>query len=163
MSRRQRRPSPAVAAPGGRPSPSAAAPSHRSLRVAEQMRHLLAEHLARGEAHEPELDARSLTISEVRLSPDLRSARVFASELGRPLSDAAMAALQRVAGRLAGRLGREMNLKYAPRLQFVPDELFDHAARLERVLMDERGRINPANADADADAATEEDDADARA
>lgn len=149
MSRR-RRGTPAAAP--GHPSPS---PSHRHLRVAEQMRHLLAGHLGRGEAHEPELDARSLTISEVRLSPDLRNARVFVSELGRPLSGEAMAALQRAAGRLAGRLGREMNLKYAPRLHFVPDELFDHAAKLERVLSDERGRINPANADAaeeDADA-----------
>ena len=135
--------------------------SHRHLRVAEQMRHLLAEHLGRGEAHEPELDARSLTISEVRLSPDLRTARVYASELGRPLSAEAMAALQRAAGRLAGRLTREMNLKYAPKLHFVPDELFDHAARMERMLSDERGRINPANAGADAD--TVEEDADAGA
>ena len=134
------------------PGPSS---SHRHLRVAEQMRHLLAEHLARGEAHDPELDGRSLTISEVRLSPDLRTARVFASELGRPLSGEAMAALQRAAGRLAGRRTREMNLKYAPRLHFVPDEVFDYAAKIERVLSDERDRINPDHtspAEEDADA-----------
>jgi ribosome-binding factor A len=70
-----------------------------------------------------------------------------------------MAALRRAAGRLAGRLTREMNLKYAPKLHFVPDELFDHAARMERMLSDERGRINPANADSD----TVEEDADAGA
>jgi len=117
--------------------------SHRHLRVAEQMRHLLAEHLGRGEARDPELDGRSLTISEVRLSPDLRAATVFTSELGRPLSEEAAAALRRAAGRLAGRLTREMNLRYAPRLTFVADEVFDYASKIERVLIEERGRINP--------------------
>ena len=126
--------------------------SHRHLRVAEQMRHLLAEHLGRGEARDPALDGRSLTISEVRLSPDLRAATVFTSELGRPLSDEAAAALRRAAGRLAGRLAREMNLRCAPRLTFVPDEVFDYAAKIEQVLIEERGRINPLSGEEDTDA-----------
>jgi ribosome-binding factor A len=119
------------------------APSQRQLRVAEQMRHILAEGLVRGELHEPILESRSITISEVRISRDLRSATVFASELGRPLSAEAVAALRRASRMLAGRLARAMNLKYAPRLEFVADELFDHAGRIEHILADERQRIAP--------------------
>jgi ribosome-binding factor A len=128
-----------------------AAPSQRQLRVAEQMRHVIAEALMRGELHQPDLAGRSITVSEVRVSRDLRSATVFASELGRPLSEEARGALQRSARELAGRITRAMNLKYAPRLEFVADELFDEAARFERLLSDERAR-SPAEGEDDAGA-----------
>lgn len=118
-------------------------PSQRQLRVAEQMRHVIAEALLRGEVHDPELDAHSITVGEVRVSRDLRQATVFASELGRPLSKEAASALQRAARTLAGRITREMNLKYAPRLVFVADELFEHAARMESLLR-EATRTSPA-------------------
>jgi ribosome-binding factor A len=123
------------------------APSQRQLRVAEQMRHILAESLMRGELHEPDLDSRSITISEVRISRDLRAATVFASELGRPLSAESAAALQRAARMLAGHLARTMNLRYAPRLEFVADELFDHAERIEHLLADERHRTTSGSDD----------------
>ena len=61
-------------------------PSQRQLRVAEQMRHLLAEHLIRGELHDPRLARRHLTVAEVRVSRDLKSATVFTTELGGELT-----------------------------------------------------------------------------
>lgn len=111
-------------------------PSQRQLRVAEQMRHLLAEHLLRGELHDPRLAGRSLTVAEVRVSRDLKAATVFIAELGRALAPEVLTALQHAAAHLGGRLAREMHLKYAPKLRFVPDETFAHAARIEQLLHD---------------------------
>lgn len=117
-------------------------PSQRQLRVAERMRHLLAETLMRGEVHDVRLEAASITVAEVRVSRDLKHATVFATELGRPLSADAHAALEQAAPMLAGRLAREMHLKYAPRLRFVADALFDEADRVERLLAEERARLH---------------------
>lgn len=139
---------------------AAAPPSHRHLRVAEQMRHILAANLGRGEVHDPGLDGRSVTIGLVKVSRDLRAATVFAAELGRPLSEEARAALGRAAGRLAGRLAREMNLKYAPRLRFVADDSFDEAARMEGLIGEARAALPPADPAAPVD---EGGDGDARA
>lgn len=124
-------------------------PSQRQLRVAERIRHLLAESLMRGEVHDRRLEAASVTVAEVRVTKDLRHATVFATELGRPLSAAARAALEQAAPQLAGRLARQMHLKYAPRLHFVADALFDEAARIERLMVEERARLHLLAADED--------------
>jgi ribosome-binding factor A len=116
------------------------------------MRHVLAEALLRGEVHEPLLAGRSITVSEVRVSRDLKAATVFAAELGRPLSEDAARGLRRAVGHLAGRLAREMNLKYAPRLEFVADPLFDTAAHMERLIGEERDRIRPEEDEDDGEA-----------
>lgn len=126
-------------------------PSQRQLRVAEQIRHLLAEDLMRGEIHDTRLAGRSVTIGEVRVSRDLRHATVFASELGGRIHPAALAALEQASARLGGRMARRMNLKYAPRLHFVADELFDEAARMERLLAEERARLPRQPQDEDED------------
>ncbi|MCS6878128.1 MAG: 30S ribosome-binding factor RbfA [Geminicoccaceae bacterium] len=118
-----------------------AEPTQRQLRVAEQMRHLIAEALLRGEIRDPRLQGRSVTIAEVRVSRDLRHARVFATELGKPLSAEAAAALARAAPWLGGHLARAMHLKFAPKLEFVADTLFERADRVERLLADERARL----------------------
>ena len=112
-------------------------PSQRQLRVGEQIRHLLAEDLMRGEVHDRRLEGVSITISEVRVSPDLRHAAVFTSQLGGNLERAVLDALQHAAPYLAGRLARQMHLKYAPRLKFLRDETFQEAERIERLLTDE--------------------------
>lgn len=108
--------------------------SQRQLRVAEQMRHLLAEHLLRGELHDPRLAHASLTVSEVRVSRDLKNATVFTAALGSEPSPEVLAALQHAAAHLGGWLARQMHLKYAPRLQFVADESFARADRIERLV-----------------------------
>jgi ribosome-binding factor A len=121
-----------------------AGPTQRQLRVAEQIRHLLAEALLRGEVHDPRLQGVSVTIAEVRISRDLKQATVFATELGQKLKLETRKVLERAAPFLAGRVARGMNLKYAPRLHFVADELFDEAARMERLLSDALATIEPA-------------------
>jgi ribosome-binding factor A len=113
-------------------------PSQRQLRVAEQMRHLLAEQLLRGDLRDPRLANRNLTVAEVRVSRDLKSATVFTTELGGELTQETATALQQAASYLGGWLARQMHLKYAPRLRFVPDETFAYAARIGELLRDAR-------------------------
>ncbi len=98
------------------------------------MRHLLAEHLMRGDLHNRHLETVNVTVSEVRMSRDLRQAQVFVAELGQDAQPATLAALERVAPALAGRLAREMNLKYAPKLRFEADTSFSYAARIDSLL-----------------------------
>ena len=104
---------------------------------------MLAECLLRGEVHDPRLAAKSITIGEVQVSRDLKTATVFAAELGAMVSDATIEALQQAAPRLAGRIAREMNLKYAPKLRFVADDSFERAAAMERLLAEARERMRP--------------------
>jgi ribosome-binding factor A len=115
---------------------SGAAPSQRQLRVGEQMRHLLVEHLVRGDLHNRHLESVSITVSEVRMSRDLRNAHVFVTELGRDVQQATLEALGRVAPLLGGRLAREMNLKYAPKLRFEADTSFSYAAKIDNLLQE---------------------------
>ena len=122
----------------------AQAPSQRQLRVAEQIRHLLAEALMRGELRDPRLDGVSITVGEVRIGRDLRHAQVYVTELAGPIRPEVLEALGRAAPRLAGRVARDIRLKYAPRLEFVADSLFDEAARMERLVSDAVARIRPA-------------------
>ena len=109
-------------------------PSQRQLRVAEQVRHLLAEHLTRGDLHDRHLERVSVTVSEVRMSRDLRHAQVFVAELGEEVQPVTLDSLARVGPFLAGRLAREMNLKYAPKLRFEPDTSFAYAAKIDSLL-----------------------------
>jgi len=104
---------------------SSAAPSQRQLRVGEQIRHLLAEHLMRGDLHNRHLQTVSITISEV-----------YVAELGQDAQPATLEALGRVAPVLSGRLAREMNLKYAPKLRFEADTSFSYAARIDSLLQE---------------------------
>ncbi|MCC2662937.1 MAG: ribosome-binding factor [Geminicoccaceae bacterium] len=92
--------------------------SQRQLRVGEGLRHVLAELLLRGEVHDPALGEAHLTISEVRVTPDLRHALVFVTELGGELRPELQQALARAAPRLRGEAARRMRLKYAPELSF---------------------------------------------
>lgn len=122
------------------------APSQRQLRVGEAIRHELARQLTRGETHDPRLDGVSLTVAEVRVSPDLRQATVFVSELGRQLTDEVAAALDDAAPELRGHLARALHLRYAPHLSFVADASFDEADRIGRLLAAAR-RASPRSDD----------------
>ena len=122
----------------------AVGPSQRQLRVAEQIRHLLVGALTRGELRDPRLDGVSITVGEVRIGRDLRHALVYVTELAGPIRPEVLEALNRAAPRLAGRVARDIHLKYAPRLEFVADSLFDEAARMERLVSDAVARIRPA-------------------
>ena len=108
--------------------------SQRQLRVGEAMRHELAGMLARGELRDPVLEDVQVTVSEIRVARDLKSATAFVVELGGELRPEVQDALTRAAPYLGGRLARALRLKYAPRLRFVPDTSFAEAARIDSLL-----------------------------
>ena len=124
-----------------RRSPALAGQSQRQLRVGEELRHLLAELLLRGEVHDPELAEAHLTVAEVRVTPDLRQAVAFVTELGGELRPELQRALARAAPRLRGEVARRMRLKYAPELTFQADPSFREAARIEALLAQERSTL----------------------
>ncbi len=115
------------------------APSHRQLRVGEELRHALSHILARGELRDPALVDLNLTVTEVRLSPDLRSATAFVVPLGGGGLEAAVAALNRASGFFRSRLAQTVALRHAPRVAFAPDRSFDEAGRIDAIL--ERPRV----------------------
>ena len=115
------------------------APSHRQLRVGEELRHALSRILARGELRDPSLVDLNLTVTEVRLSPDLKNATAFVVPLGGGGLEAAVAALNRAGGFFRGRLAREVALRHAPRVAFSPDRSFDEARKVDEIL--ERPRV----------------------
>ncbi len=124
-----------------RRSPAGTGQSQRQLRVGEGLRHVLAELLLRGEIHDPVIAEAHLTISEVRMTPDLRHAVVFVTELGGELRAELSQALARAAPRLRGEVARRLHLKYAPELSFRADISFREAARIEALLAEERSTL----------------------
>jgi ribosome-binding factor A len=117
-----------------RRSPAAKAPSQRQLRAGELIRHALVDILAHEELREPDLEGVSVTVSEVRMSPDMKHANAFVAPLGRGDAKKTAAALNRIARFLRGRLGRQIELRYTPELKFMPDESFDAAEHISALL-----------------------------
>jgi ribosome-binding factor A len=124
-------------------------PSQRQLRVGEGLRHVLAELLLRGEVHDPLLSESQLTVAEVRVTPDLRHAVVYVTELGGELRTEVRQALGRAAPFLRGEAARRMHLKYAPELAFEADRSFSEAARIEGLLAAERRTLERQREDDD--------------
>ena len=110
--------------------------SVRQLRVGEELRHILAEILARGDLRDPDLAGRSITVSEVRVSPDMRNATAFVLPLGGGDEDVVVAALGRAATFLRNEVGRKLHLKYLPNLSFLRDTSFDTARDIDKLLAD---------------------------
>lgn len=117
-----------------------AGPSQRQLRVGELIRRRLSEVFARAEVHDPELNALSITVGEVRASPDLKVATVFVMPLGGGQVDLALAALERNKGELRRAVAKSLTLKFAPELRFRPDETFDRMDETRRLLAEDRVR-----------------------
>jgi ribosome-binding factor A len=108
--------------------------SPRQRRIGEALRHALSAILRDGECRDPALRDVSITVTEVRISPDLRNASVFVMPLGGVNATEALAGLKRSAGFLKGRVAREVALRFAPHLVFTLDPAFDQAARISRLL-----------------------------
>lgn len=106
----------------------------RQLRVGELVRHALSEMLIRADVHDPVLAAHTVTVPEVRMSPDLRLATIYVMPLGGRDQAEIIAALERNKKYLRGEISRRINLKFAPDIRFMIDERFDEAARIERLL-----------------------------
>ena len=109
-------------------------PSARQLRVGEEVRHGLARILARGELHDPALAQTTITVTEARMSPDLKHATVFVMPLAGAHAPEVIAGLKRSATFLRGLLAREVTLRFAPTLAFLLDTSFEHANRISELL-----------------------------
>jgi ribosome-binding factor A len=113
-------------------------PSQRQLRAGELTRHALVEILREEEVNDPDLAGVSVTITEVRMSPDLRNATVFVEPLGGAHADTVVKALNRHHKFLRGRLGHAIEMKFTPALKFLHDETFNEAARMSALFQDPR-------------------------
>jgi ribosome-binding factor A len=112
----------------------AAGPSQRQLRVGELIRHALAEMLARGEIHDDVLASHVVTISEVRMTADLRLASIYVMPLGGKDVKPVLVALERAKKSIRAEVARSVNLKFAPDVRFLADESFDEVLRIDEVL-----------------------------
>ena len=108
-------------------------PTQRQLRAGELTRHALVEVMREEEISDPALEGVSVTVTEVRMSPDLRHATVFVEPLGGSHAQEVVEALNRAAKLLRGRLGRHIDMKFTPDLRFLHDESFNEAARMDRL------------------------------
>jgi ribosome-binding factor A len=110
--------------------------SVRVLKVGERVRHILSELLARGEAHDEVLTAHSVSVTEVRMTPDLRNANAYVKPLLGKDEGEVLKALRTNTAFFQREVAKRLGLKFAPRLQFRADESFDEADRIERLLAD---------------------------
>ena len=110
--------------------------SVRLLKVGEQVRHVLSELLLRQEVHDDVLTAHSVSVTEVRMSPDLRHATVFVKPLLGKDDDVVLKALRTNIAFFQRELAGRLKLRFAARLKFLGDESFDEAARIEALLRD---------------------------
>ena len=117
-----------------------AGPSQRQQRVAELVRHALAEVLSRGDIQDPVLTSHVVTVPEVRMSPDLKLATAYIMPLGGQDERPVIEALERTKKVLRQEVARRVNLKFAPDLRFRRDETFEEAARIDALLRSEKVR-----------------------
>jgi ribosome-binding factor A len=108
--------------------------SQRQLRVGELVRHAIADMLARGDVHDPVIEAHLITVPEVRMSPDLRLATIYVMPMGGRDATEVVAAFDRHKKYLRAEIAHRINLKFAPDIRFRVDERFDEAERIDRLL-----------------------------
>ena len=102
--------------------------------MGEEVRHVLAELFARGEFRDPDLAGETVTVTEVRISPDLKNATAFVARLGRSDVEALLPALKRVAPWLRREVAHRMRLRIAPALSFQPDAALEYAMHVDALL-----------------------------
>jgi ribosome-binding factor A len=125
-------------------------PTQRQQRVAELIRHALAEVLSRGDIQDDVLTNNVITIPEVRMTPDLKLATAYVMPLGGKDEAAVIKALDKNKKVLRQEVARRVNLKFAPDLRFLRDESFDEAARIDALLRTEKVMRDTAKPDAGA-------------
>ncbi len=123
---------------------SSKGPSQRQLRVGELIRRVVSEVLLRGDIHDPELAHVSVTVGEVRATPDLRQALVFVLPLGGQNADVVIEALNRNKSEVRRAVNKELSLKYSPELKFMYDQTFDQMDETRRLLEQENVRRDTA-------------------
>ena len=110
--------------------------SVRVLKVGERVRHILSELLARQEVHDDTVSATSISVTEVRMTPDLRNAAVYVKPLLGADEATVIKALRTNTAFFQREVAKRLGLKFAPKLAFRADESFDEADRIERLLSD---------------------------
>jgi ribosome-binding factor A len=121
-----------------RPAATPETRSVRLLKVGEQVRHVLSELLTRQEVHDEVLTAHSVSVTEVRMSPDLRHAGVYVKSLLGAEEEAVLKALRTNTAFFQREVAARLKLKYAAKLKFLADESFDEASRIDALLADPR-------------------------
>ncbi|EPR09933.1 ribosome-binding factor A [Sphingobium indicum IP26] len=111
-------------------------PSVRLLRVGEQVRHVLSDILQRGDVHDDVLASHVVSVTEVRMSPDLRHATVFIKSLLGQDEEAVLKALRTNTAFLQREVATRIRLKYAAKLKFLADESFDEGSHIDKLLRD---------------------------
>ncbi len=119
---------------------SSSGPSQRQLRVGELIRRALSDALQRGDIHDPDLTRLSITVGEVRASPDLKVATAFVMPLGGREAETALAALRRNKSELRRVVAKQLTLKFAPEIRFALDETYDRMDETRRLLADDTVR-----------------------
>lgn len=116
-------------------------PSQRQLRVGEQLRHIIAETLQRGKFDDIVLfeSAQNVTVSEVRISPDLKHATAYVMALGGKKMDTILPALNESSSVFQKEFARKLQMRFTPRVRFVSDDTFEEAEKIEKILLS----INP--------------------
>jgi ribosome-binding factor A len=112
--------------------------SVRLLRVGEQVRHVLSELLQRGDVHDATLENHLVSVTEVRMSPDLRHATVFVKPLLGQDEEAVLKALRQNTAFFQREVAQRVRTKYAAKLKFVADESFDEGGHIDRILRSEK-------------------------
>ena len=117
-----------------KPSFAKAGPTQRQLRVAEEIRHVLSGIFAPGEFRDPDLASAKITVTEVRIGPDLKRATAYIARLGRSDVDALLPALERATPYLRGQVAKALRLRIAPDISFTPDLSLDYAMKIEELM-----------------------------
>lgn len=121
-----------------RPNTNPETRSVRLLKVGEQVRHVLSELLTRQEVHDEVLSAHSVSVTEVRMSPDLRHATVYVKPLLGHDEEAVIKALRTNTAFFQREVAQRLKLRFAAKLKFLPDETFDVAGHIDQLLSDPR-------------------------
>ncbi|GHF16349.1 ribosome-binding factor A [Kordiimonas sediminis] len=134
---------------------SSGGPSLRLLRVGENIRHAISTVLSRGMVHDEALEGVSVTVSEVRVSPDLRNATVFIMPLGGDPKLVVTKALNTNSAFIRGQMSKMVHMKYMPKLRFKLDDSFDEATHIDQILRDPKVVRDTKVVPADSDDSTE--------
>ncbi|MZR29598.1 30S ribosome-binding factor RbfA [Sneathiella litorea] len=112
--------------------------SKRQLRVGEELRHIISGILAKDLIHDADVAGNSVTITEVKPSPDMRNATVYLTTLGGVNEEAVIAGLNRTAGVIQSEMGRQLTMKFTPKLVFRKDDSFEYGSHIDALIRKNR-------------------------
>tara|TARA_Y100000590_G_scaffold188183_1_gene214484 strand:- start:154 stop:522 length:369 start_codon:yes stop_codon:yes gene_type:complete len=112
--------------------------SQRQLRVGELIKQSLGQIFLRDEAKVPTINTKNITVTEVRMSPDLKNARAYVIPLGGKDSDKAVSILTEFSHRIRKVLSKKVDMKFLPRVSFVSDKSFDYAEKIEKLIQENK-------------------------